>query len=110
MNPSLLLPSAKVWFGRKVDRAPASFCEGELDCARWIESRTKNPNSILDSLSSNDFDLTMQQIEYSLCKGRTMPTTGSLDIKGAFVTDNLDEYVTLNKRTRALQIHLLGWT
>lgn len=108
IEPSLSQPSAKVWFGESPDRAGAS--PEELECTVWIRSRSADQTGIQEALSCNGYEFTSQDFEYRIGKGRTVPTTKSIGIKGAWVTDNGVPYVTLNKRTRARQIHLLGWS
>jgi len=110
IDPSVLLPSAKIWFDQRVDRAAASAEEGSLECARWIRSWSEDLEKFQEILSSDSFRLTTHQIQQAVLKGRTVPTICSLDLKGAFTTSDAMEYVPLNKRTRALQLHLLGWS
>jgi hypothetical protein len=102
---SLLRPSAKVWFDPFTDKRAAILDEGHVLSAIWDRSR-RQPALVEAALS----DLSPQQIEASLAKGRTVPRPALLDVKGAFVTAEGSEYIPRSKRTRALQIHLMGWT
>lgn len=107
---SLYLPSAKAWFGRSEDRSGASSENGEVECQLWSQCRSEDIQEIQRRLSSGDYCLTRHQIESKLLKGRTIPKPSSLSIKGAFVSDSGEEYITLDKQSRSLQIHLLGWS
>lgn len=105
IEPSLCLPSAKVWFDPPTDKRAKSLEDGCVTAATWDKSR-RQPQLVRTALPS----LSPQQIEFSMMKGDTVPTPAFLDIKGAFVTHEGIEYVAVNKRTRSLQIHLMGWT
>jgi hypothetical protein len=105
MRSSLNKPSAKVWFDRPTDKRAAAFSDGRVSSEIWDQSR-RQPELVRSALPS----LSPQQIEVSMAKGGTVPLPGFLNIKGAFVTAEGAEYVPASKRTRALQIHLMGWT
>ena len=105
MVHSLSWPSAKVWFDPPTDKRAAGLDDGHVLSAIWDRSR-RQPALVEAALA----DLSPQQIEASLAKGRTVPLPALLDVKGAFVTAEGTEYVPRSKRTRALQIHLMGWT
>ena len=105
MVHSLSWASAKVWFDPPTDKRAAAPDDGNVLSATWDRSR-REPALVEAALA----DLSPQQIEASLAKGRTVPLPTLLDVKGAFVTAQGSEYVPRSKRTRALQIHLMGWT
>ncbi len=105
MVHSLLRPSAKVWFDPPTDKRAAALDDGHVLSAIWDRSRRQPP--LVEAALA---DLSPQQIEASLAKGRTVPLPALLDVKGAFVTAEGSEYIPRSKRTRALQIHLMVWT
>lgn len=105
MVHSLARPSAKVWFDPPTDKRAAALDDGHVLSAIWNRSRHQ-PTLVEVALAH----LSRQQIEASLAKGQTVPLPALQDVKGAFVTAEGSEYVPRSKRTRALQIHLMGWT
>lgn len=105
MKPSLTHPSAKAWFDPPTDKRAVTLDDGHLSSAVWDRSRHL-PEVVQTALP----DLSPQQITVALAKGQSVPLPAFLDIKGAFVTGGGTEYVPESKRTRALQIHLMGWT
>jgi hypothetical protein len=105
LGESLLSSSAKVWFDPATDKRPGRFEDGEVFSDVWAQSRVdrKRVQSALPELSA-------QQIEASLSKGRSVPRPLALDVKAAFIGPDGLEYIPASKRTRHLQIHLMGWT
>jgi hypothetical protein len=104
---SLCKTSAKVWFDSTVDKAAVHVEHAAVTCECWADSRAMDAN-ILRSKFEGSLDL--PGIQYRLRKGCTAPIPTRLDVKGAFVCDDGTEYVAISKRTRSLQLHLLGWT
>lgn len=104
---SLYKTSAKVWFGSVSDKAGVSVEHAAVTCECWEDSRAADVNILRSKLEGS---LDLQGIEYRLRKGSTAPIPMRLDVKGAFVCDDGTEYVAISKRTRSLQLHLLGWT
>jgi hypothetical protein len=96
--------SAKVWYDSDTDKSSPDIQLGTVSCsvweANWIQFR-----GLAERLG-----LTDQQLQVSISKGKTVPRPRKLDVKGAFVYSDEQEYVALSKRTRPLQIHLVGWT
>lgn len=105
MEPSLNEPSAKAWFDPPTDKRAVTLDDGQVFSAVWDRSR-RLPEAVQSALPG----LSPQQITVLLAKGQGVPLPAFLDIKGAFVTAEGLAYVPASKRTRALQIHLMGWT
>jgi hypothetical protein len=105
LGESLCASSAKVWFDPLTDKRPGTFEDGEVSSDVWAQSRMdqKRVQSALPELSA-------QQVEASLAKGRRVPRPLALDVKAAFIGPDGVEYIPASKRTRHLQIHLMGWT
>jgi len=106
-HASLCETSAKIWFDSTVDKADANADLVTVTCERWRDSCSTDVNILLSQFEGS---LDLQGIEYRMRKGRTAPTPMRLDVKGAFVRNDGREYVAISKRTRSLQLHLLGWT
>ena len=105
IGESLTKSSAKVWFDAPTDRRAARFDDGEVLSDVWAQSR-KDPKRVESALPK----MSPQQIGVSLAKGPSVPQPIALDVKAAFIAPNGMEYVPASKKTRALQIHLMGWT
>lgn len=109
---SLLMKSAKIWFDSDTDTRAVLREDAELTCDRWLDSRRTRRSELADLLATDRQygRLAEQQIAAKLIKGATAPLPRFLDVKGAFICADGREYVPINKRRRADQIHLLGWT
>jgi hypothetical protein len=105
LGESLAKSSAKIWFDPPTDKRPPRFEDGEIISDIWDQSRVdrKRVELALPELSA-------QQIEASLAKGRSAPRPLALDVKAAFTGLDGVEYIPASKKTRPLQIHLMGWT
>ena len=99
------LPSAKVWFDPTTDWRRVAAADGHVTATTWYRNH-RQPQLVREALPC----LSAQQIEFSLSKGATVSLPAFLDIKGAFVTADGTEHVAVSKRTRAIQIHFMGWT
>ena len=84
MVHSLSSSSAKVWFDPPTDKRVAALDDGYVVSAIWDRSRCQ-PARVQAALA----DLSPQQIEASLAKGRTVPLPTLLDVKAAFVGNHL---------------------
>lgn len=102
---SLEKASAKIWFDDETDKRGVLIEDGELFSDTWIQSR-EDPQRVKLKLG----ELSAQQIETSLAKGRSMPKPLALTVKTAFTEPNGLEYIPASKESRSLQIHLMGWT
>ena len=109
---SLLGKSAKVWFDSETDTRGVVEEDATVTCDRWAESRRSKRSDLADllALAHSRWRLTEHQIEAKLIKGATAPLPRFLDVKGAYICADGREYVPINKRNRAEQVHLLGWT
>jgi hypothetical protein len=105
LGESLAKSSAKVWFDAPTDKRGVESEDGEVFSEVWKQSRIDQ-----ERLTSMLPDLSPQQLKASLVKGLSVPRPLSLDVKAAFTERNGKEYVQGSKRSRAMQIHLLGWT
>lgn len=104
---SLSFPTAKVWFDAVTDRSSASVLleQGEVECSAWKPV----PDDETEALALQ-LGIGVQQLEETASKGRSVPRPRALDVKGAFIFANGDEYQAQSKRQRPYQIHRLGWT
>lgn len=104
---SLSFPTAKVWFDGDTDRSSASVLlqQGEVECSAWKPV----PDDEIEAFALQ-LGIGVQQLEEAASKGRSVPRPLALDVKGAFIFANGDEYQALAKRQRPYQIHRLGWT
>lgn len=105
LGESLALSSAKVWFDPATDKRAVKLEDGEVVSDLWRQSRA-DPKGVEFALPG----LSAQQIEASVAKGRSVPRPLALDVKAAFTEPDGAEYIPASKRTRPLQIHLMGWT
>jgi hypothetical protein len=105
LGGSLAKSSAKIWFDPPTDKRPPKLEDGEIVSDIWGQSRVdrKRVELALPELSA-------QQIEASLAKGRSVPRPLALDVKAAFTGPGGVEYIPVSKKTRSVQIHLMGWT
>ena len=103
---SLYKTSAKVWFGSVSDKAGVSVEHAAVTCECWEDSRAADVNILRSKLEGS---LDLQGINIG-CERVALRIPMRLDVKGAFVCDDGTEYVAISKRTRSLQLHLLGWT
>lgn len=105
IRAALCRDSAKVWYDSPTDKATGvSVLDGQIECAAWREGRQR-----ADQLPEM-LELSPGQVSVARLKGRYVPRPRALDCKGAFLDPNEEVYVPASKRTRAHQIHLLGWS
>jgi hypothetical protein len=105
LGESFAKPSAKIWFDAPTDKRPTTVDDGEVFSDIWNQSRS-DPKRVESALP----ELSPQQVQMSLSKGRSVPRPLAVDIKATFTEPNGVEYVTVGKRSRPLQLHLMGWT
>jgi len=107
LQRSLASPFAKVWFPPDVDEAGARPEAGTVSCAVWKNARAHR-DDVVKAISKRGTIADDQFIVESMQKGECVPVAGALAVIGAFVGDRV--YIPLKKRTRAEQIHLMGWS
>jgi hypothetical protein len=106
VRASLVLPSAKVWYGDEIDQTGTDelFRDGSIEWA------TPPPPESEYHRLAQELALDVARVEYLVRRGRAAPKPQSLTLKGAYVWDDGRTFVVPPKRTRSLQLHLLRWT
>jgi hypothetical protein len=106
VRASLVLPSAKVWYGDEIDQTGTDelFRDGSIEWA------TPPPPESEYHRLAEELSLDVATVEYCVRRGRAAPKPQSLTVKGAYVWDDGRPFVVPSKHTRSLQLHLLRWT